>query len=67
MKSKTKKLTGTVHHVDLEGGYFTLRLAGAKSTNSMVAEPICAKPGSKPKSKAKSKTRALASALERRL
>lgn len=30
MKSKTKKLTGTVHHVDLEGGYFTLRLAGGE-------------------------------------
>lgn len=26
MKQKTKKLKGTVHHVDLEGGYFTLRL-----------------------------------------
>jgi hypothetical protein len=24
--SKTKKLEGTVHHVDLEGGYYTLRL-----------------------------------------
>lgn len=23
--SKTKKLEGTVHHVDLEGGYYTLR------------------------------------------
>lgn len=22
---KTRKLTGTVHHVDLEGGYYTLR------------------------------------------
>ncbi|MBL9042266.1 MAG: hypothetical protein JNM83_11725 [Myxococcales bacterium] len=30
MKSKSKKLTGTVHHVDLEGGYFTLRLAGGE-------------------------------------
>ena len=27
MKSKLKKLTGTVHHVDLEGGYYTLRTA----------------------------------------
>lgn len=27
MKSKSKKLTGTVHHVDLEGGYYTLRTA----------------------------------------
>ena len=25
MKSKTKKRTGTVHHVDLEGGYYTFR------------------------------------------
>lgn len=25
MKSKSKKLTGIVHHVDLEGGYYTLR------------------------------------------
>ncbi len=27
MKSKLKKVTGTVHHVDLEGGYYTLRTA----------------------------------------
>ena len=27
MKSKSKKLTGTVTHVDLEGGYYTLRTA----------------------------------------
>lgn len=25
MKSTAKKISGTVHHVDLEGGYFTLR------------------------------------------
>lgn len=25
MKSKSKKLSGTIHHVDLEGGYYTLR------------------------------------------
>lgn len=25
MKSTTKKIAGTVHHVDLEGGYYTLR------------------------------------------
>lgn len=25
MKAKTKKLSGTIHHVDLEGGYYTLR------------------------------------------
>jgi len=30
VKSKSKKLTGTVHHVDLEGGYFTLRLASGE-------------------------------------
>lgn len=23
--AKTQKLTGTIHHVDLEGGYYTLR------------------------------------------
>jgi hypothetical protein len=27
VKSKSKKLTGTVTHVDLEGGYYTLRTA----------------------------------------
>ena len=27
MKSKSKKLTGTVTHVDLEGGYYTLHTA----------------------------------------
>ncbi|HRI54980.1 MAG TPA: hypothetical protein PLW65_32805 [Pseudomonadota bacterium] len=27
MKSKLKKVTGTVHYVDLEGGYYTLRTA----------------------------------------
>lgn len=30
MKSKAKKLTGTVHHVDLEGGYYTLRTASGE-------------------------------------
>ena len=30
MKSKNKKLSGTIHHVDLEGGYFTLRLSGGE-------------------------------------
>jgi len=25
VKSKSKKLTGTISHVDLEGGYYTLR------------------------------------------
>ena len=28
MKSKSKKLSGTIHHVDLEGGYYTLRTKG---------------------------------------
>jgi hypothetical protein len=25
---KTQKLSGTIHHVDLEGGYYTLRTKG---------------------------------------
>lgn len=30
VKSKSKKLSGTIFYVDLEGGYFTLRLAGGE-------------------------------------
>jgi hypothetical protein len=30
MKSKSKKLQGTIHHVDLEGGYYTLRTKGGE-------------------------------------
>jgi hypothetical protein len=26
VKSTSKKLSGTIHHVDLEGGYYTLRV-----------------------------------------
>lgn len=64
MKSKSKKLTGTVHHVDLEGGYFTLRLAGGEVFKldgggaDLRQDGVLA-----PKSKERSKTRALASAL----
>lgn len=30
MNSKSKKISGTIHHVDLEGGYYTLRTKGGE-------------------------------------